>query len=88
MIEDLGIEDLDENEIVPLANVNAAILKKIIDWCTHYKNDDSKIGLCSIDLLSHFTKVKCDSWTWFFCVVLVTQEIPATLWGSSAPGLE
>jgi uncharacterized phage-associated protein len=28
MIEDLGIEDLDENEIVPLANVNAAILKK------------------------------------------------------------
>jgi S-phase kinase-associated protein 1 len=20
-------------------------MKKIIDWCTHYKNDDSKIGL-------------------------------------------
>merc|ERR1712241_1628935 len=39
MIEDLGIEDLDEN--VPLPNVNAAILKKIIDWCTtHYKNND------------------------------------------------
>merc|ERR1712038_278107 len=41
MIEDLGIEDLDENEIVPLPNVNAAILKKIIAWCTtHYKNND------------------------------------------------
>jgi S-phase kinase-associated protein 1 len=45
MIEDLGIEDLDEIEIVPLPNVNAAILKKIIAWCTHYKNNDSKIGL-------------------------------------------
>merc|ERR1711993_135623 len=42
MIEDLGIEDLDENEIVPLPNVNAAILKKIIAWCTHYKNDQSE----------------------------------------------
>jgi len=28
MIEDLGIEDSDENEIAPLPNVNAAILKK------------------------------------------------------------
>jgi len=28
MIEDLGIEDSDENEIVPLPNVNAAILQK------------------------------------------------------------
>ena len=31
----------------------------------------------SVDLLSHFTKVKCDSLTKFFCVVLVTQGIPA-----------
>ena len=41
----------------------------------------------SIDLLSHFTKVKCDSWTYFFCVVLVTQGIPATgvkrVWATS-----
>jgi len=28
MIEDLGIEDSDENEISPLPNVNAAILQK------------------------------------------------------------
>ena len=35
-------------------------------------------NLGSIDLLSHFTKVKCDSWTQFFCVVLVTQGILAT----------
>merc|ERR1712020_120276 len=52
MIEDLGIEDLDENEIVPLPNVNAAILKKIIDWCTtHYKNnDESDLSSSECDL--------------------------------------
>jgi len=27
MIEDLGVKDSDENEIVPLPNVNAAILQ-------------------------------------------------------------
>ena len=30
-----------------------------------------------VDLLSHFMKVKCDFWTYIFCVVLVTQGIPA-----------
>merc|ERR1712020_279692 len=52
MINDLGIEDLDENEIVPLPNVNAAILKKIIAWCTtHYKNnDESDLSLSEWDL--------------------------------------
>merc|ERR1712020_744978 len=52
MIEDLGIEDLDENEIVPLPNVNAAILKKIIAWCTtHYKsNDESDLSSSEWDL--------------------------------------
>ena len=38
--------------------------------------DAHKLG--SVNLLSHFMKVKCVSWTWFFCVVLVTQGIPAT----------
>ena len=31
------------------------------------------IHIGSVDLLSHFTKVKCNSWTQFFCVVLVAQ---------------
>merc|ERR1712038_61888 len=51
MIEDLGIEDLDENEIVPLPNVNAAILKKIIAWCTHYKNDQSESSEWDLEYL-------------------------------------
>ena len=36
MLKDLGMEEEDE-EVVPLPNVNAAILKKVIQWATHHK---------------------------------------------------
>ena len=39
MLEDLGLEDQDEDEVVPLPNVNAAILKKVIQWSTQHKDD-------------------------------------------------
>ncbi|XP_059164808.1 S-phase kinase-associated protein 1-like [Physella acuta] len=38
MLEDLG-RDMDEDEPVPLPNVNAAILKKVIQWCTFHRDD-------------------------------------------------
>ena len=38
MLEDLGLEE-EEDEVVPLPNVNAAILKKVITWATHHKVD-------------------------------------------------
>ena len=38
MLEDLGMEE-DEDEVVPLPNVNAAILKKVIQWATYHKDD-------------------------------------------------
>ena len=38
MLEDLGLEDADE-ETVPLPNVTSDILKKIINWSTHHKDD-------------------------------------------------
>ncbi|XP_050408532.1 S-phase kinase-associated protein 1 isoform X1 [Patella vulgata] len=38
MLEDLGMDE-DEEEPVPLPNVNAAILKKVIQWCTYHKDD-------------------------------------------------
>jgi len=40
MLEDLGVEDEEsETEMIPLPNVNAAILKKVIQWCTYHKED-------------------------------------------------
>lgn len=38
MLEDLGMEE-EEDEVVPLPNVNAAILKKVIQWATYHKDD-------------------------------------------------
>merc|ERR1712025_458929 len=38
MLEDLGMDD-DDDEPVPLPNVNAAILRKVIAWATHHKDD-------------------------------------------------
>lgn len=29
----------DDEEAIPLPNVNATILKKVITWCTHHKDD-------------------------------------------------
>ena len=38
MLEDLGMDEEDEEE-VPLPNVNAAILKKVIQWAGYHKDD-------------------------------------------------
>ncbi|XP_070321466.1 S-phase kinase-associated protein 1 isoform X1 [Odocoileus virginianus] len=35
----LGMDDEGDDDPVPLPNVNAAILKKVIQWCTHHKDD-------------------------------------------------
>jgi S-phase kinase-associated protein 1 len=39
MLEDLGMADEGEDDSVPPPNVNAAILKKVTQWCTHHKDD-------------------------------------------------
>ena len=38
MLEDLGMDEEDEEE-VPLPNVNAATLKKVIQWASYHKDD-------------------------------------------------
>ncbi|VTJ85388.1 Hypothetical predicted protein [Marmota monax] len=49
VLENLEMDDEGDNDPVPLPNVNAAIFKKIIQWCTHHKdkppppeNDENK----------------------------------------------
>ena len=39
MLEDLGIENDEEEEIqetLPLPNIRGVILRKVLDWCEHY----------------------------------------------------
>ena len=38
MLEDLGMDE-DDKESVPLPNVNAPILKKVIQWATYHKDN-------------------------------------------------
>ena len=39
MIEIINVEDDDDERVVPLPNVNAAILQKIIQWAQHDKEN-------------------------------------------------
>ncbi|KAI4639033.1 hypothetical protein J4E93_009523 [Alternaria ventricosa] len=36
LLEDLGGES---SESIPIPNVNEAVMKKVIEWCGHHKND-------------------------------------------------
>ena len=39
MLEELGMEEKETEEAVPLPNVNAAVLKKVIQWAQYHKDD-------------------------------------------------
>jgi S-phase kinase-associated protein 1 len=36
LLEDLGG---DNNEAIPIPNVNEAVMKKVLEWCDHHRND-------------------------------------------------
>ncbi|KAJ9154929.1 S-phase kinase-associated protein 1 [Pleurostoma richardsiae] len=43
MIEDLGDEAV-EAQAIPIPNVNEAVLRKVIEWCQHHRNDPLQSG--------------------------------------------
>ncbi|KAH7349929.1 S-phase kinase-associated protein 1A [Plectosphaerella cucumerina] len=39
LIEDIGDEGINESNCVPIPNVNESVLRKVVEWCDHHKND-------------------------------------------------
>ena len=60
MLEDLGMDE-DDDEAVPIPNVNAAILKLVIQWATYHTFWDPKECLCKDDENSD-KDISIDAW--------------------------
>ncbi|XP_065193747.1 S-phase kinase-associated protein 1-like [Sycon ciliatum] len=58
MLQDTG-DIADDDEPVPLPPVNGATLRKVIEWCTHYQNENLVEGE---DLLDENERINIDSW--------------------------
>ncbi|EXL95147.1 S-phase kinase-associated protein 1 [Fusarium odoratissimum NRRL 54006] len=39
MLEDIGDEGINAENPIPIPNVNEAVLRKVIEWCDHHRND-------------------------------------------------
>ncbi|CAJ0553941.1 hypothetical protein HG530_003021 [Fusarium avenaceum] len=39
MLEDIGDELITQANPIPIPNVNEAVLRKVIEWCDHHRND-------------------------------------------------
>ncbi|KAH7162649.1 Skp1 family, dimerization domain-containing protein [Dactylonectria macrodidyma] len=39
MLEDVGDEQMNAHNPVPIPNVNEAVLRKVIEWCEHHRTD-------------------------------------------------
>ncbi|KAM0346827.1 hypothetical protein ACHAPU_005167 [Fusarium lateritium] len=39
MLEDIGDEMITQANPIPIPNVNEAVLRKVIEWCDHHRND-------------------------------------------------
>lgn len=80
---DLGMDE-DDEEAVPLPNVNAAILRKVIQWCTYHKDDppppedDENKEKRTDDISSWDTEfLKVDQGTLFELILVRTLSLSA-----------
>lgn len=69
MVGDLGEDAI--TEAIPIPNVNAAVLKKVIEWCNHHKDDPEKTGEDDSDSRKKSTEI--DEWDQKF--MQVDQEM-------------
>jgi len=67
MLEDVG----DEDQNIPIPNVNGAVLKKVIEWCEHHRGDPPSTDADDTDSRKKTTDI--DEWDQKF--MQVDQEM-------------
>jgi len=39
LLDDLGSDAISQSNAIPVQNVNESVLRKVIEWCEHHRND-------------------------------------------------
>lgn len=92
MVEDLGDEAVS-TQAIPIPNVNEAVLRKVIEWCEHHRNDPPQTNDDESDSRKKTTEI--EEWDQKFMQVdqemlfeIILVGAPASSWPSAARGFD
>jgi len=70
------VEDVGESEnAIPLPNVSASVLKKVLEWCEHHKKDPEPSAAATDDLADDSRKKTTEISDWDQKFISVDQEM-------------
>ncbi|GHJ88856.1 hypothetical protein NliqN6_5258 [Naganishia liquefaciens] len=71
MMEDIGAD----TEAIPLPNVSSSVLKKVLEWCEHHKNDPLPVATDASDATEETRRRNIDISEWDGKFIQVDQEM-------------
>ncbi|OAQ99526.1 hypothetical protein LLEC1_02534 [Akanthomyces lecanii] len=71
MLEDVGDDAISQTNPIPIPNVNEAVLRKVIEWCNHHRDDPAQAADDESDARKKTTDI--DEWDQKF--MQVDQEM-------------